>query len=321
MKKVLLACTLLLAACAPTQGAASPTSTAADAPLSYVSPTAGPSLKPEGIPTATFPAPPVTQQTASLTTRLLPEDGMTQVLVPAGKVLMGGLDVFAENDELPVHEVGIQEFWLDQTEVTNGMYKLCVQAGACRPPQRLTSAKRLSYYDSPEFADYPAIQVTWGDAHAYCAWAGRRLPTEAEWERAARGDDMRNYPWGDEPPSGRYANFGNLIRDTSRVGSYAEGASPFGALDMAGNVWEWVSDFYDLDYYLTSPVSDPQGPIENHDRYERVIRGGSYQDDATSIRLSNRGYETGPNPAAAYGSPEIYGRSSLKIGFRCASDQ
>jgi formylglycine-generating enzyme required for sulfatase activity len=246
---------------------------------------------------------------------------MTQVFVPAGTLHMGGLDVFVENDELPVHDVTIKEFWLDQTEVTNGMYSLCVKAESCRPPQKTSSSKRASYFDNPEFQDYPVIQISWGDANNYCAWAGRRLPTEAEWERAARGDDMRTYPWGDEPPTERYANFDNLIRDTSRVGSYAAGASPFGALDMAGNVWEWVADFYDLDYYLTAPTAGPTGPPETMGRPQRVIRGGSYQDGWTEIRVSNRGHDMGPNPAAAYGSPEIFGRTSVKIGFRCASSQ
>jgi formylglycine-generating enzyme required for sulfatase activity len=132
---------------------------------------------------------------------------------------------------------------------------------------------------------------------------------------------MRTYPWGDEPPSEIYANFGNLVRDTSRVGTYAAGASPFGALDMAGNVWEWVSDYYDLDYYLTAPTADPSGPEEVLGRYQRVIRGGSYQDDPTGIRVSNRGNESGPNPLAPYGSTGIQGNSSVKIGFRCASEQ
>ena len=271
--------------------------------------------------TATFPAPPVTPTNVSFETRILPVDGMTQVFVPAGTLHMGGLDVYADDDELPIHDVSIKAFWLDQTEVTNGMYNLCVQAGNCRPPQKPSSARRPAYFGDAEFQDYPVVQISWGDAQNYCAWAGRRLPTEAEWERAARGDDMRTWPWGDEPPSALYANFGALLRDTSRVGSYPAGASPYGALDMAGNVWEWVSDFYAMNYYGLSPAADPQGPEDSFGRYQRVIRGGSFQDEAISIRLSNRGYELGPNPGAASGSPELQGKSSVKIGFRCAADQ
>jgi formylglycine-generating enzyme required for sulfatase activity len=245
---------------------------------------------------------------------------MPQVFIPEGVMRMGGLDVQAENDELPDHQVRMHAFWLDRLEVTNGMYGLCVQAEVCRPPQKISSQKRASYFDNPDFQDYPVIQITWSDAKTYCGWAGRRLPTEAEWERAARGDDWRTYPWGDEPPSEIYANFDNLIRDTSRVGSYAAGASPFGVLDMAGNVWEWTADIYDPDYYLTSPESDPSGPPDSPDKFQRVIRGGSFQDVWMDIRVSNRGYEAGPNPRADYGSSDSFGRSSDKIGFRCASD-
>ena len=249
-----------------------------------------------------------------------PADGMLQVHVPAGTLHMGAWDVFADNDELPYHDVTMKEFWLDQTEITNGMYALCVQAGSCTPPLKTSSQSRPSYYGNAAFQDYPVIQVTWGDAQAYCEWAGRRLPTEAEWERAARGDDLRTYPWGDEPPSARFVNFNYLVRDTSRVGSYAAGASPFGALDMAGNVWEWVSDFYDSDFYLSAPTANPIGPTQAPGRFQRVIRGGSFQDDWSSIRIANRGYAMGPNPGAVYGSPELMGNTSAAVGFRCASD-
>ena len=264
MKKTFLTLLLLLSACASPQATLPPTVTADNIPVAMPSVTDTPaatatSIRPV-VPTATFPVPPVTPTAAQYDTRLSPSDGMPLVFVPAGTLHMGGLDVYADNDELPYHDVTLKAFWMDQTEVTNGMYGLCVQAGTCRPPQKPSSAKRPSYFGDSAFQDYPVIQVTWGDAQAYCAWAGRRLPTEAEWERAACGDDMRTYPWGDEPPSTRYANFNSLVRDTTRVGSYPAGASPYGALDMAGNVWEWVSDFYDVDYYLTAPTADPAGP-------------------------------------------------------------
>jgi formylglycine-generating enzyme required for sulfatase activity len=271
--------------------------------------------------TATPPASPTTTPTlVPPVTRLSSIDGMPQVFIPQGALRMGGLDVHAENDELPDHVIRMHAFWIDQLEVTNGMYGLCVQAGICRLPQKTSSPSRASYFANPEFQDYPVMQIAWADARSYCEWAGRRLPSEAEWERAARGDDLRTYPWGDEPPSERYANFKNMIRDTSRVGTYSAGASPFGVLDMAGNVWEWTADLYDSDYYLTSPESDPTGGSESDGKYQRVIRGGSFQDVATDIRVSNRGFELGPNPSAAFGSLDVIGRSSVKIGFRCASD-
>lgn len=233
---------------------------------------------------------------------------------------MGGLDVYAENDEKPAHVVQEDAFWIDQVEVTNGMYSLCVAAGACRPPAKFNSDNRASYFDSLEFRDYPVVYVRWADAEAYCTWAARRLPTEAEWERAARGDDMRTYPWGDELPSQAYVNFNNYVGDTSRVGSYAAGASPFGALDMAGNVWEWVADLYKADYYEASIDTNPNGPAETRGLYVRVIRGGSFQDERMNLRVSNRGYELGPNPTLLPQDPTYAGRSSVKIGFRCASD-
>ncbi len=211
--------------------------------------------------TATPPAQPTSTPTLiPPVMRVSLMDGMPQVSVPEGTLRMGGLDVHAENDEVPDHILKMHAFWIDQLEVTNGMYGLCVQAGVCRPPQKTSSPGRASYFDDPEFQDYPVMQVAWSDARTYCEWAGRRLPSEAEWERAARGDDWRTYPWGDEPPTQIHANFNNLIRDTSRVGSYSAGVSPFGALDMAGNVWEWTSDLYDSDYYLSSPESNPPDP-------------------------------------------------------------
>lgn len=277
-------------------------------------------------PTATIPAATV-QPTFTLIPSLTPfpskvssMDGMTQLLVPEGSVYMGGLDVLLENDELPAHHVQLNAFWVDQVEVTNGMYSLCVQADVCRPPVKLNSDNRNDYFDNAEFQDYPVVYVTWFDANAYCQWAGRRLPTEAEWERAARGDTLNNYPWGNEPPNELYANANNVLSDTSRVGSYPAGMSQFGALDMAGNVWEWVADYYQGNYYANSPAENPTGPENGGQNYLRVIRGGGYQDDLISMRVSNRGYEVGPDPSAFAGSDASYGKSSVKIGFRCVQN-
>lgn len=319
MKKLLplLLTLLVLSACAP----AAPTETPTPAPSATASPIP-PTPTQTIIPTATFPSPPSSPTPVAYTTRVFLVDHMIQVFIPAGSFQMGGFDVHAENDELPARKVTLDGYWLDQFEVTNGMYSLCVQAGVCRPPQTTRSNQRPEYFGNPEFVDYPVIAVTWSDASAYCEWAGRRLPTEAEWERAARGDeDLRTFPWGEEPPSGLYANFNNLIRDTSRIGSYPLGVSPFGAYDLAGNVAEWVQDLYKLDYYLNAPLSNPTGPAPAPLVIQRVIRGGSYQDVWVNIRVANRGYEQGPNPAAAFDSLDLYGRSSNKIGFRCAADE
>jgi len=214
-------------------------------------------------------------------------DGMTQLLVPAGTLTMGGMDVYRESDELPVHEVKLNAFWVDQVEVTNGMYNLCVQAGSCRPPVKINSDNRLEYFGNPEFQDYPVVNVAWYDANAYCLWAGRSLPTEAQWEYAARGSDKRNFPWGDEPPNQYNSNSINLVGDTSRVGSYPEGASPFGALDMAGNVWEWCADWFDENEYKNrkTPIKDPAGPEKGS---LRVLRGGSFNFSYYDARSAGR---------------------------------
>jgi serine/threonine-protein kinase len=326
--KSLLLLLLLATACTSTPTAAptltpSPAAAEVIAPIASAPTRAAPTpfrLPHEGIPTATLPVPPATPTARAYTTRISSVDGMAQVFVPAGTLHMGGLDVYAENDELPYHDVSLGEFWIDQIEVTNGMYASCVQGGGCSAPLKLSSDRRPDYFTNPEFKDYPVTQVTWAGAQAYCTWAGRRLPTEAEWERAARGDDMRTYPWGDEPPDWRTANFNNLVRETTRAGSYPAGASPFGALDMAGNVWEWAADFYDPNYYKVSEEANPAGPAQKIGKYQRVIKGGSYQDEFIGVRLSNRGYELGPNPLAAYGTVELTGRASAKIGFRCAGE-
>ena len=312
VKKILPLFFFLLSACQP---ALTPTVEATSIP----SPTPIP-------PTATatsIPFPPTPALTATPDNiRISPNDGMTQIHIPAGKFFMGGMDVYRENDEQPAHEVFIDSFWIDQVEVTNGMYQLCVNAGVCRPPREQRSDNREEYYGTPQFRDYPVVNVAWFDANAYCQWAGRRLPTEAEWERAARGDDKRNYPWGDELPNEYNSNSLNTVGDTTRVGSYAEGASPYGVLDMAGNVWEWVADFYRADYYAKSPLENPQGPsAEEVFDSMRVIRGGSFQEDGIFLRLVNRSYQQGPDPRAKQEDEAYYGKTSTRIGFRCAQDK
>ena len=164
-------------------------------------------------------------------------DGMQLAFIPSGSFYMGGVDTDAQPDEKPPHNVTLSGFWMDKLEVTNSMYSLCVKGGKCNPPREFQSATRKSYFGNADFNDFPVIQVSWGDADNYCQWAGRRLPTEAEWEYAARGSaDYRRYPWGEQSPTNNLANYDYGVRDTNKVGSYPSGASPFGILNMAKNV-------------------------------------------------------------------------------------
>lgn len=252
--------------------------------------------------------------------RVSPTDGMPQVYIPAGTFHMGGFDVRAAPDEFPAREVTLAAFWMDQFEVTNAMYRLCVGAGVCTDPQDLSSSRRPEYYVIPEFKDYPVVYVTWGQAQAYCGWAGRRLPTEAEWERAARGDDMRTFPWGEDKPDYRFANFNFIVRDTTRVGSYPMGAGPFGVFDMAGNVAEWTNDFYNPKYYGSGDLVNPQGPPPGSNFF-RVVRGGSLGDAEVNIRASKRSSVLGSNLNSIPGSEAYLGGFSPRIGFRCAADE
>ena len=312
MKKILPILFTLLAACST----ATPHPTVA--PTLPPSPTSAPTSVP--VKTAEVAAPSPTSTLEAQAFRFSSVDGMPQVRIPAGVLHMGGYDVRAAPDEFPAHEVTLDAYWMDQLEVTTAMYALCVSAGACDLPQNPGTARIANYFGNPAFKDYPVIYVTWGQATTYCEWANRRLPTEAEWERAARGDDMRAFPWGEDKPDWRFANFNMLVTDTSRVGSYALGASPFGVLDMAGNVAEWTSDFYDFDFYLTSPLANPLGP-ETSSSLNRVVRGGSLGDAEINIRVSKRSSVRGSNMNAAPGSESYLGDFSPRIGFRCAEDE
>jgi formylglycine-generating enzyme required for sulfatase activity len=247
-------------------------------------------------------------------------DGMTEVYIPAGTFTMGGLDPSAETDEKPAHKVTMPAYWIDKFDVTNAMYLQCVSAGACNPPLSFSSKTVTSYFNNKDYNDFPVVNVSWGEATTYCKWAGRHLPTEAEWEYAARGTDLRTYPWGDEPPDSTRANFNYIVGDTTKVGSFPAGASPFGVLDMAGNVAQWINDFYDATYYSKSVTLNPSGPIARTNYFNRVIRGGTFQDVAGDIRLANRASMLGPNPNAQQSSPAYTGDYSPKVGFRCVSD-
>jgi eukaryotic-like serine/threonine-protein kinase len=222
-------------------------------------------------------------------------------LVPAGNFMMGSEN--GSSDEKPVHQVYLNDFYMDKYEVTNAHYKTCVEASGCTPHPLTQSRTRSSYYDNSDFDNYPVIFVDWDQAAAYCKWRGGNLPTEAQWEKAARGTDGRTYPWG-EGISCDKGNFADCTGDTTSVGSYESGKSPYGIYDMAGNIWEWVNDWYDSAYYQSSPLSNPTGPSSGT---LRVMRGGSWNDNYNYARSAIR-YYISPN--------QQY--NLFFIGFRCA---
>lgn len=231
-------------------------------------------------------------------TRVSDIDGMTQVFVPAGEFLMGSdaRDTEAAPDEKPQHRVLVDAFWIDRMEVTNAQYGMCVEAGGCSLP--VMPGERFT-----EQPDQPVQGVAWTQAVEYCGWAGRRLPTEAEWEKAARGTDGRLFPWGNTLPDQTLANFNFLFEGLIDVGRLPAGASPYGALDMAGNVWEWTADRYDEDTYAGSEYDNPTGPESGT---TRVVRGGAWNTVSRAVRVTNRHW--------AFPLRDDF------MGFRCAQD-
>jgi formylglycine-generating enzyme required for sulfatase activity len=202
------------------------------------------------------------------------------VPVPAGTFFMGcepARDAQCEGDEQPGRMVDLTAFEIDVTEVTQAAWAACVADGACPLP--------AGDYQPDAQPDHPVVYVTWEAAAAHCAWAGKRLPTEAEWEKAARGSDGRLYPWGDAKPDCWRANTSVCDETPAPVAFYPDGASPFGVHDMAGNVMEWVADWYDPEYYVTAGSEDPTGPSTGTFRGKR---GGSYYGDGETVRSSNR---------------------------------
>lgn len=263
------------------------------------SPTPGPTATATVTPTITpTPTPTATPTWAPGAAWVRPTDGMVMHYIPAGAMRMGSTQ--GDADEQPVHEVRLSAFWMDRHEVTNEMYRLCVQARVCEQPGVVT------FFDDPKYADYPVVYVSWYDAQTYCQWMGGRLPTEAEWEYAARGGlEQRLYPWGNEPPictpgAANGAQFRACDGALAPVMRFA--ANGYGLYDMAGNVWEWVLDWYAVDYYAVSPRDNPLGPPQG---LSRVLRGGSRLDLAPELRVANRSAQP---PATKRGY----------IGFRCA---
>lgn len=285
----------LTRAAAATASPLPPTPAPTSAPAFTAEPTAPPTLSPTS--TATVPpthapasTPAATLGAGSLLTNA---DGAVYVYVPAGEFLMGSADDDgqASGDEKPQHVVVLDAYWVGRTEVTNAQYASCMAAGTC------TESGCASDVDF-DGAGKPVVCVDWDQASAYCAWTGGRLPTEAEWEKAARGTDGRIYPWGNEF-DGTRLNYcdrtcsydwrdlgaGDGYPFTAPVGSYRAGASPYGALDMAGNAWEWVADWYGDSYYVDSPPTNPQGPASGS---LRVLRGGSWFTTAEVARAASR---------------------------------
>jgi formylglycine-generating enzyme required for sulfatase activity len=261
------------------------------------------------------------------------DDGSKMLLIPAGEFTMGGraedLEGFDKKNyinylvEGPLHRVSISAFYMDKYEITNAQYREFLQhvkesgdEGLAHPDQPPGMNHRQQYMEE-KLNDplQPAVGLNWFDAYAYCRWAGKRLSTEAEWEYAARGagDIYRKYPWGNDEPDAEgiwRANYRPLkgadldgYRHTAPVGSYPDGISPFGIMDMAGNAEEWVHDWLDGSYYMqTDGAQDPQGPLSGRNK---VIKGGSYGSDKYHVRIAIR----------LYGAP--HPKTEL-LGIRCA---
>lgn len=241
--------------------------------------------------------------TASEPLSMITDDkGVEMVLAEAGDFAMGSDR--GETDEQPVHTVYLDSFYIDKFEVTNQLYKACVDDGKCDPPRQtyfFAESPNKTYYDNSQYDNYPVIYVDWNMAKAYCEWRGARLPTEAEWEKAARGTQGTTYPWGKDLDCQK-ANYQNCVNRTSEVGSYPDGVSPYGAYDMTGNVWEWVADWYSDNYYSNTARNNPRGPNSGQ---SRVLRGGSWpRFDVTAYHRNKF-------------APDY---NTFDIGFRCARD-
>jgi len=204
------------------------------------------------------------------------------VFIPAGEFTMGSNT--GADDEMPVHLVYLDEYWIDKYETTNAQYAECVSAGKCTPREDTKSYTRDSYYGNIKYANYPVIKIDWIQAKSYCEFAGKRLPTEAEWEKAARGTDGRIYPWGNEEPNDKLLNYNGKVGDTTQVGFYLNGASIYGVMDMAGNVWEWVSSDYKKYPYKADDGREDAILGDN-----KVLRGGGWHDNGYFARATNRG--------------------------------
>lgn len=287
VRTVILALTLTLMIVLSSCGTPAPETvvvvvTATDQPAT-AEPTAAP----------TQPLPPITVGGPQSAETMKWVDGSTLVYIPAGDFSMGdnGFDA-------PAHTVTLDAYWIQQTKVTNRMYDQCVKAGICSAPTQQLGGP---VFTNPDFASHPVVGVNWDQAQAYCGWIQGSLPTEAQWEKGARGLNGNVYPWGNSEPSCDLLNFGNCYGRTTNVNATANGASAFGLLEMAGNVFEWVGDWYDANYYATSPAANPTGPASGQ---FRVIRGSSFETVEESVASAIRHYNEPVD-------------SARDTGFRC----
>jgi len=229
------------------------------------------------------------------------KDGVPMVLVPAGTFWMGLPEGVGLDDEQPRHKVSLDAYYIDKYEVTTERYAKFLEFAGWQKPLNWDMVK------FPDHATRPVVGVTWSDADAYCRINGRRLPTEAEWEKAARGTNERPFPWGENKPDATLALFGQMTKFSydllTPVGSYPGGEGPYGAFDLAGNVAEWVQDWYDGEYYREGPEKNPQGPRKGQ---YKMVRGGSWSDMPVYLLSGSRTSKVPPETRNAF------------IGFRCA---
>jgi formylglycine-generating enzyme required for sulfatase activity len=221
--------------------------------------------------------------------------GAQMVLVPVGDFTMGNETGYGSEQTVPVHKVYLDSYYIDKYEVTNALYRACVDAGVCKLP---TDTRRLL---NGAYKNYPVVFIDWNMAKNYCEWHGSQLPTEAQWEKAARGTDTRTFPWGEGFDCSK-ANFGLCLEGTTPVGSYESGKSIYGAYDMIGNAYEWVADWFSSNYYENSPSSNPLGPSSGQ---LRVTRGGS--SGTAEFGLVGVSARDAQDPTTTYSA----------MGFRC----
>lgn len=278
-------------------------------PTASVTQTVTVTVTPTPSPTPTLAPTPTERVYESGYTIQSDKDGMNLHYVSAGDFIMGFPDLETTSPQITVY---LDAFWIDETEVTIAMYQKCVESGTCTPPRYLVwwANSEHEYYGLEMYADYPVMSVDKNQSQAYCEWVGRNLPTEAQWEKAARGTDGRTYPWGNYITQD-YANYGRGNEGPTKVGSYHSGVSPYGAYDMVGNVFEWVADRYTPYYYEESPLINPQGP-DHGTHYIR--RGGGWGNIEQNMPVYLRFHV---DPSDDF---KIYVTSWYGTGFRCAMD-